>query len=231
MQDQHPPSEQEVLSALRQKIDQLDADILEMLGKRMAVSSQVAAAKQQSTQFFRPGREAALLASLTGRNATLGDDLVRGVWRQILSASIARQKPDFTVGTSQDALVTAQYLAAGQLKLAAPTAPAAGFDLLDNRDIELLVLAEEEVMAFASLLGAEHGRYIQACYKQADGRRHFVIGRYLVDPSGDDISWVLAEDTSGNGFALLAENGYLEPLAYSAETKGRLVGYSALLPA
>ncbi len=85
------------LGKLRAEIDRIDGELLALIEARQSVAAQVAGTKPPGSPVFRPAREAYLLASLLDRAAPANSQLVKRVWRQLLSASVARQKPDFTV--------------------------------------------------------------------------------------------------------------------------------------
>jgi chorismate mutase/prephenate dehydratase len=84
------------LAELRIQIDEVDSQLLELLNRRARLSLAVGEAKAHipGSKVFDPTREAQLLAALAARNP---GPLTRGhivsVWREIMSASRALQKP------------------------------------------------------------------------------------------------------------------------------------------
>ncbi|CEP09601.1 hypothetical protein [Parasitella parasitica] len=91
------------LPALRQKIDSLDATLVNILNERARVSLDIGVAKRKDTQtdekeeadvqVFRPGREQEIYKKLTRLNSgPLNDDSLQAIFREIMSASIALQK-------------------------------------------------------------------------------------------------------------------------------------------
>jgi len=87
------------LAQLRVEIDRIDDELLALLDRRVAIGRRVAAAKGDlAGPHLRPGREAAILRRLI---ADRGDDLpapvVERIWREILSANLARQIDPLTV--------------------------------------------------------------------------------------------------------------------------------------
>src|SRR3954463_16214353 len=92
------------LEAIRHEIDALDDSMLELLIKRAALVAEVAAVKAQEGgnggPLFRPGREAAIMRRLLGRNlAPLPADVAVRVWREIIS-SLTRLQGPFGVAAS-----------------------------------------------------------------------------------------------------------------------------------
>jgi chorismate mutase len=85
------------LEALRQELDGLDDGLLDLLGKRFALTEQVKAIKQVSGKLaqspLRPAREDKILRRLVARAAESGLDpgFVVKVWRAVLSESSRRQ--------------------------------------------------------------------------------------------------------------------------------------------
>ncbi|MDR1146633.1 MAG: prephenate dehydratase [Verrucomicrobiales bacterium] len=87
------------LAQLRRKIDATDRDLLRLLNERTGLSEQVGAIKRASgSAVFAPHREEILLRQLVKRNrGPLDHTALRAIYREILSASRARQKR-LTVG-------------------------------------------------------------------------------------------------------------------------------------
>lgn len=85
------------LDALRRELDGIDDGLLELLGKRFAVTEQVKALKQATGKLIqspvRPARESQILRRLLAAAAAKGLDpaFVLRVWRDILSESTGRQ--------------------------------------------------------------------------------------------------------------------------------------------
>ena len=59
----------EQLAAIRQKIDQIDTELLALIKNRMALSAEVSQTKGPDDAIFRPGREAEMFARLAERKA------------------------------------------------------------------------------------------------------------------------------------------------------------------
>ena len=78
------------LHKLRDAIDQIDAEILQLITHRMTLSDKVIAAKNGEAA-FRPGREAALVRRLASMDTNVAPAVLLGIWRQIMAASLTRQ--------------------------------------------------------------------------------------------------------------------------------------------
>src|SRR5947207_14839153 len=91
-----PPSDLS-LETLRQEIDAIDDAVQDLLIRRAALVADVATAKAREgtrAPLFRPGREAAIMRRLIGRNrAPLPPDVVIRVWREIIAALTHLQGP------------------------------------------------------------------------------------------------------------------------------------------
>jgi len=85
------------LMRLRAQIDRVDQQILDLLLRRLELAEQVAKAKPNGASIFRPDREAQLLARLCAAAEPQLQPVINAVWRAVISASIARQRPDFTI--------------------------------------------------------------------------------------------------------------------------------------
>ncbi|WP_334130402.1 chorismate mutase [Sneathiella sp.] len=97
------------LETLRAEIDRLDAELLAVLEKRVAIVGDIAAAKQidGNSLSFRPGREATILRKILERHSSaLPDTVVAAIWRELIAAvgwiqqpySVSITAPDKSVG-------------------------------------------------------------------------------------------------------------------------------------
>ena len=105
------------LMRLRAQIDQVDQQILDLLSRRLQMAEKVAEAKPFGATIFRPDREAQLLARLCAAADPQLQPVINVVWRAIISASIARQRPDFIILMTAESEQTARLFAAGQLSI------------------------------------------------------------------------------------------------------------------
>ena len=80
---------------LRKEIDQLDEEILTLLNRRADLAIEVGRHKTRSrAQYFTPEREQVVLKRLVALNhGPLGPDAIRAIYREIISASRALEKP------------------------------------------------------------------------------------------------------------------------------------------
>lgn len=85
------------LSALRDRIDAVDAKIHELISERARCAQQVAVAKGGDAgpaNFFRPEREAQVLRAVVDRNkGPLTDEEMVRLFREIMSACLAQEEP------------------------------------------------------------------------------------------------------------------------------------------
>lgn len=83
------------LAELRTEIDALDAQLLAVLERRIALAREIGANKPpvegRATVGFRPDREAAVVGGLLARADPSMHALVAGVWREVMSAGLAAQ--------------------------------------------------------------------------------------------------------------------------------------------
>jgi chorismate mutase/prephenate dehydratase len=89
----NPPGEG--LSALRERIDALDGQLLALLNQRAEVALQVGELKKrEGSVVFRPEREAQVISGLKSTNpGPLRNDSVAPIWREIMSACRALETP------------------------------------------------------------------------------------------------------------------------------------------
>ena len=92
-----PDAADQALEALRRGIDELDEQIVGLLARRMELSRRIGAAKRAEqgadAAVFAPAREAELLERLAGLAPGIGPDHLRAIYREVLSASRAVQRP------------------------------------------------------------------------------------------------------------------------------------------
>lgn len=85
------------LSELRQRIDAIDQQILQLINQRANCAIEVARTKQaegETGSFYRPDREAQVLRRIMDSNpGPLGDDAAAHLFREIMSACLALEKP------------------------------------------------------------------------------------------------------------------------------------------
>jgi chorismate mutase/prephenate dehydratase len=83
-------SEEEKLQQIRSRIDQLDADIQELIRQRAECAREVARVKREAGEndgFYRPEREAEVLRNVQARNSgPLGDEDMAHLFREIMAA-------------------------------------------------------------------------------------------------------------------------------------------------
>ena len=90
MSDKTPP-----IQLIRQEIDNLDIEIQNLISRRAQCAVKMAQIKQRSdTCFYQPDREAEVLGKVKQRNqGPLSDESMVGLFRQIMSDSLALQTP------------------------------------------------------------------------------------------------------------------------------------------
>mgnify|MGYP001448218338 FL=1 len=93
------PTQEELLGVLRDRIDQLDEQLLQLVNQRADCALEVAAVKQkfavdQAPVFYRPEREIQVLRNILEKNGgPLSDEKIGGLFRQIMSACLALEQP------------------------------------------------------------------------------------------------------------------------------------------
>ena len=94
MQQEHPLSETEALSALRGKIDAVDRELLALLNRRSALSLEVGRVKGPGGAIYRPLREQAIVDALIRENpGPLPNAHIQSLWREIFASSRSLQRP------------------------------------------------------------------------------------------------------------------------------------------
>ena len=90
-------SEQQQLQAIRQRIDELDQQIQALISERAECAQRVASIKQalgDSSNFYRPEREAQVLRRVIERNrGPLSHEEIARLFREIMSSCLALEEP------------------------------------------------------------------------------------------------------------------------------------------
>ena len=90
-------SEKKNLDALRVQIDAVDEQLQELINRRAALAREVAEVKTgqgETSDFYRPDREAEVLRRISERNGgPLPDEEVVRLFREVMSACLALEKP------------------------------------------------------------------------------------------------------------------------------------------
>ncbi len=90
-------NENEKLQQIRERIDSLDLQIQNLINQRASAAQEVAHVKRSEDEdafFYRPEREAEVLAAVRDRNrGPLGDEDMTRLFREIMSACLALEQP------------------------------------------------------------------------------------------------------------------------------------------
>jgi chorismate mutase/prephenate dehydratase len=83
------------LEELRQKIDELDLQLVKLLNERAQVVVEIGKYKSKTDKpIYAPDREREVLAKIIGANAgPLPDSCLTAIWRELMSGSFALEKP------------------------------------------------------------------------------------------------------------------------------------------
>ena len=198
------------LHKLRNAIDQIDAEILQLIAHRMTLSDEVIAAKNGETA-FRPGREAALVRRLAAMDSDMEPAVILGIWRQIMAASLTRQNKDLIFAVHQAALPAAIWHMGSALSARHCDNFNSVLALLTSASCRYgLVPATKDDTALAQAICATPKIYIMArtpLFPVPSVTPAYILADYLPDESGDDIS-LFAVPQSDDSFKIIAVDGY-----------------------
>lgn len=180
----------EHLMHLRAQIDQVDQQILDLLSRRLQIAEKVAKAKPSGASVFRPYREAQLLARLCAAADPQLQPVISAVWRAIISASIARQRPDFTILMTTESKQTAHLFAAGQLSIKQIGTPLDLCQQLVAGTADIGIVEADELKSIHTQLGLDRPIKIIAglpLLRQSNTvPSAFIVGRQLPDRTAQD---------------------------------------------
>jgi len=218
------------LHELRDAIDQIDAEILQLIAHRMTLSDEVIAAKNGEAA-FRPGREAALVRRLAAMESDMAPAVLLGIWRQIMAASLTRQNKDVTFAVHQAALPAAIWHMGSALTARHCDDFDAVLALLDTARCRYgLVPATTDDTALAQAICATPKIYIMArtpLFPIPTVTPAYILADYLPDESGDDIS-LFAVPRADDILQIVAVDGYFDDhLPEACGPAARLLGIYA----
>jgi len=218
------------LHKLRDAIDQIDAEILQLIAHRMTLSDEVIAAKNGEAA-FRPGREAALVRRLAAMESDMAPAVLLGIWRQIMAASLTRQNKDVTFAVHQAALPAAIWHMGSALTARHCDDFDAVLALLDTARCRYgLVPATTDDTALAQAICATPKIYIMArtpLFPIPTVTPAYILADYLPDESGDDIS-LFAVPRADDILQIVAVDGYFDDhLPEACGPAARLLGIYA----
>ena len=200
------------LNKLRDRIDQIDAEILQLIAHRMTLSNEVITAKNSETA-FRPGREAALVRRLAAMDSDMEPAVMLGIWRQIMAASLTRQNKDLTFAVHQAALPAAIWHMGSALSARHCDDIDSVLALLDSASCRYgLVPATKDDTELAQAICTSPKIYIMArtpLFPIATVTPAYILADYLPDESGDDIS-LFAVPQADDSFKIVALDGYFD---------------------
>jgi len=190
----------DTLAPLRARIDDVDSRMLSAIAERIAIAQQVGAAKgaggtvEAGAPVHRPGREAALIRALIARcDGPMEPEAIHAVWREVIGASIAVQRPLVVVAPDSAAEQTARlhfgasqrysWAASPIVDVASGEADIALFRVLDGdawkAAAELLAVRPDCALLWRLPFTAPGGGWI-------------AVGRGVAEESGDDRTVVIA---------------------------------------
>ena len=137
----------QTLAEFRRAIDTMDDEIVRLITTRLTTAIELATSKQNATH-FRPGREADVLRRLVAAaGEAIPPLLIEGVWRQIMTASLALQTEASTqsglrvaVVDEAGVLATARWRFGAATTLVACASSAATLGQLAAGEVDLAVL-------------------------------------------------------------------------------------------
>ena len=198
------------LKELRAEIDRLDAELLSVLEKRVAIVGDIAAAKKDDGKAiaFRPGREASVLRNILNKHSSkLPDTVIAAIWRELIAAVGGLQKPYSVSITAPDKSVGYWDLARFHFGSATPMTlhqlPSVVLRDVSENPATLGVLPwlsrERDTWWEHLAQGGKNVPKILAALPFLDNPsgefedlNSLVIGQAEPEPSGDDISLIVA---------------------------------------
>ena len=150
-----------VLVELRQKIDEIDHALLELVTRRLNVSRQIATAKEVGSPVYRPAREALLMHQLLSQlDGTVEHKVVERLWRVLLASSVHSQRSNFKIVSLQGLEDFTSEFSAGFLDFTFCRTGEHIIKQLSENRADVAFFPYSELAEIASSLGEKTGIYL-----------------------------------------------------------------------
>ena len=150
-----------VLIELRQKIDEIDHALLELVTQRLNVSRQIATAKEVGSAVYRPAREALLMHHLLSQlDGIVEHKVVERLWRVLLASSVYIQRPNFKIVSLQGLEEFTSEFSAGFLNFTFCRTGEHIINQLSENQADVAFFPYSELTEIASSLGEKTGIYL-----------------------------------------------------------------------
>lgn len=190
----------DTLAVLRARIDDVDSRMLAAITERMEISQRVGAAKsagggaEDGAPVHRPGREASLIRALIARyDGPMEPAAIHAVWREVIGASIAVQRPLVVVAPDSAAEQAARLHFGASQRYAWAASPIV--DVASGEaDIALFPVRDGDAWkAAAGLLAVRPDcALLWRLPFTAPGGGWIAVGRGAAEESGDDLTVAIA---------------------------------------
>ena len=149
------------LIELRQKIDEIDHALLELVTQRLNVSRQIATAKEVGSSVYRPAREALLMHHLLSQlDGIVEHKVVERLWRVLLASSVYSQRPNFKIVSLQGLEEFTSEFSAGFLDFTFCRTGQHIIKQLSENQADVAFFPYSELTEIASSLGKKTGIYL-----------------------------------------------------------------------
>ena len=149
------------LSELRQKIDEIDQALLELIMRRLRVSREIATAKLDGSSVYRPAREALLMHNLLLQlDGNTEQEVVARLWRVLLASSVHSQRPNFRIISHEGLEDFTFEFSAGFLDFVFCSTGEELIQKLSKNQADVAFFPYSELAKIAGFLGKETGIYL-----------------------------------------------------------------------
>lgn len=191
------PTSDPQIDALRARIDAVDKKLLALLSERGALVEQVGRRKRKlGLTFHQPGRERAVLDRMVAANeGPYPDEAIEGVFREVMSASLALESPLTVAAGDADALAAARRRFGSSARVSKESGAAEALDAVARGFATYAVVSVEDGKggfrgnALDAIAGADFPVTGEIVVSAAGvTTRSLVVGGDEPTPSGDDLT-------------------------------------------
>ena len=191
------------LQALRDRIDRIDCELLDLMEQRLACAAAVAACKAQAEearQGLRPAREQQVIDRLTVRAGRMPAPAVTAIWRELMGANLQAQTQVQIVihCPEQPVLVTdlARLRFGGAAPILAAGTPQDALDRARHREA-IAVIEFSPLSSWWVALFHDEALTIFDCLRDRRGRIvALIVGRVAAQDVTEDTSFLVLGDGS-----------------------------------
>ena len=148
------------LDHLREEIDRIDENILQLIIKRFEIAKKIVLAKGKTSSIYRPDRENLIIRKLEYLSPKITKNIVFPIWRILMSANIYLQKPKFTIVCSKKSKNSAKLFANKIFVVNKKSSSKKAFREFLENNADILIVNFKELTEIDKFLGEKNKVFV-----------------------------------------------------------------------